>query len=121
MTGRWTHHRYMLRRGKHKTKALQDLWTEDGEDAFTFEVLEYCKDVIVREQHWLDVTPDRLNTSPTAITGHSSQPSERRKLAAVKRWQNPAYRAKHVATWKSKASKDILQLIACPKDMGYCP
>ena len=104
MTGRWTHHRFTLRRGTHKTVALQALWTQDGEGAFCFRVLERCvkADLLAREQHWLDNTPASLNTSPTAVTGFSSKPSERRKAAAVERWKRPAYRAKQAAVTASK-------------------
>ena len=87
ITGRYTFHRFMLRRGLHKTKALQELWTRDGEAAFQFKTLDRCikADLLRLEQVWLDQTPDRLNTSAYAVTGHGGQPSEAKKAAARKR------------------------------------
>jgi group I intron endonuclease len=112
MTGRWTYHRFTLRRGMHKTAALQALWTADGEDAFVFEVLEKCSpvEVLQREQAWLDATPDRLNTSASAITGHTAGPSDAKKAAAKKRWARPEYRAKQAATAAKKKNPKQLSL-----------
>lgn len=61
ITGRYTFHRYMLRRGLHSSRALQELWTRDGEQAFEFRTLEYCApDVLLAcEQAWLDAAPDK--------------------------------------------------------------
>ncbi len=39
---RWVGHKSDLRCGKHHSVLLQQAWTELGEDAFTFEVLEHC-------------------------------------------------------------------------------
>jgi group I intron endonuclease len=108
MTGRRTHHRFTLRRGSHKTVALQALWSSSGEANFIFEVLEFCgpEDLLACEQKWLDRTPDHLNTSPMAITSLSAKPSLNRKMAAIKRWKNPAYRAKQKAAILLRASTE---------------
>lgn len=97
ITGRYTHHRYCLRRGIHKTKALQSLWTKDGEDCFKFEVVELCglEDLLSREDYHIKNTSLCLNTADSAITGHyNCGPSDTKKAAAVKRWQRPDYRDK---------------------------
>lgn len=96
MTGRWTHHRFMLRRGKHKTARLQALWSLHGEDQFKFVVLEPCAPsvLVAKEDAWLASHPQALNTVLCAHTGRGSRPSANRKAAAVKRWQDPAYREK---------------------------
>jgi group I intron endonuclease len=93
ITGRWTHHRFMLRRGLHKTKALQDLWVEDE---FEFIVLETCaiSELQAREQAWLDKTPNALNTFLDAAGRGTHGPSERGKAAAKARWSRPDYRQK---------------------------
>lgn len=63
-------HRASLRRGKHDNAYLQRAFNKYGEDAFLFEVIEYCsaKDLTKREQYWLDtVGLCRLyNLSPSA-------------------------------------------------------
>lgn len=108
ITGRYTFHRFMLRRGLHKTKALQELWSLDGEAAFEFFTLERClKNVLLeREDFWIAQTPDRLNTMPSAVTGkHSGGPSEIKKAAARRRWARPEYRAKREAWLANRTHK----------------
>lgn len=39
---RWTNHRYLLRKSKHKTSRLQEVWDKYGEGAFEFRVVETC-------------------------------------------------------------------------------
>lgn len=53
-----------LRLGKNKHPKLQANWTEFGEDAFTFEVIEYVIDPAKyreREQFWIDTLKPTLN------------------------------------------------------------
>jgi group I intron endonuclease len=99
MTGRFTHHRFMLRRGKHKCKALQDLWTRHGEESFEFRVLERCKKDDVRsvEQRWHDNHPESLNTIKGVFRTGPSGPSGPGSEAAKRRWARPEYRAKRQA------------------------
>jgi group I intron endonuclease len=50
-------HRSYLRRGVHKTPRLQAAWTEHGESAFSYVLIERVDDLSVlgkREQYWLD-------------------------------------------------------------------
>jgi group I intron endonuclease len=104
ITGRRTHHRFTLRRGTHKTKALQELWDAHGESAFEFVTLEHCsaEDLLLREDHWIKTTPDCLNTVNGAVTGYFAGPSPAKKKAAVRRWANPDYRAKRKAWLESR-------------------
>ena len=105
MTGRWMHHRFMLRNSQHKTKALQEAWLCDGEGSFEFVVLEKCAkaDLLACEQAWLTKTKNPYNTSPTVITGYSrTGPSPANRAAALKRWERPEHRAKIAATWAGK-------------------
>lgn len=39
---RWNAHRAELRRGVHYSDALQEAWNADGEEFFSFDVLEVC-------------------------------------------------------------------------------
>jgi len=96
ITGRYTHHRFTLRRGINKTRALQELWTQDGEETFEFKTLELCEPEMLREreEYWISITENLLNTVPGAVPGMFSEPSENKKAAAVKRWADPDYRAK---------------------------
>jgi len=54
---RWRDHRYQLRHNKHGCKYLQRSWNKYGEENFKFEIIEIIndpKDLIVREQYWID-------------------------------------------------------------------
>lgn len=72
---RWRQHRGALAGGRHRRKALQATWTQDGAQAFEFTVLEdvlSTDDLIAREQAWLDAYRDRgcplFNVAPLAGT-----------------------------------------------------
>ena len=60
-TRRETNHRYALNHDKHVNPHLQNAWNRDGEDAFTFSVLEIIDDQSLlrkREQWWINhLTP----------------------------------------------------------------
>ena len=54
---RWNSHRTKLNRDAHGNQHLQNSWNLHGEDNFKFEIIEYVdseKDLIPREQYWLD-------------------------------------------------------------------
>lgn len=97
ITGRYTHHRFTLRRGLHKSKSLQEIWNTHGETDFEFTTLENCEpgDLISREDWYLQNTHN-INHSKSAITGYGNQPSEAKKEAARKRWANPEYKEKRL-------------------------
>lgn len=70
---RWKQHLYALRRKEHHSNHLQRAYTRYGEGAFVFAVLEKVKrkDLIEREQHWLDLhrawdRSNGFNMSPRA-------------------------------------------------------
>lgn len=62
-------HRSALNRGDHRNAILQRSWCKYGGCGFTFNVVERVDDVqnlLVREQHWIDVTTDKFNIHPVA-------------------------------------------------------
>lgn len=65
---RWHVHRSYLTRGVHHNRYLTAAWNKYGQDAFTFEVIEYCakESLIEREQHYIDTLRPEYNLSPTA-------------------------------------------------------
>lgn len=65
---RWYEHRNTLRKNRHHNQYLQNAWNKYGEGFFQFIVIEECRigELIKREQHHIDSTPDRYNLSPTA-------------------------------------------------------
>lgn len=72
---RWTEHRTVLNRGKHRNSLLQEDWTKYGEQAFQFIVLEVLPkdDVLQREQElinqFFDYGENCYNLSSRAISG----------------------------------------------------
>jgi len=69
---RWGWHKKDLKAKKHRNIYLQNAWHIYGENAFEFQVLEYCEKekLIEREQYYIDslncVRPNGYNLSPTA-------------------------------------------------------
>lgn len=58
LANRKSSHRGDLNRGVHKNKGLQLCWDADGENGFTFTVLEIVGDfseLLTREQYWMDL------------------------------------------------------------------
>lgn len=119
MTGRYTHHRFMLRRGVHKCYALQDLWSRDGEGSFAFVTLEACAadEVREREQAWHEATPDSLNTIKGVFRTGPQGPSEAHSIAAKRRWARPDYRAKQLATHAAKRDQPDEPVSAIMEDI----
>lgn len=107
ITGRYTHHRFWLRRGLHKSKPLQELWAACGEREFEFITLELCDAsvLIEREDEWIKSTAQCLNGVAGAVTGNFTTPSEAKKAAARKRWATPSYRAKRQG-WLDERGSD---------------
>lgn len=83
---RWWHHANQLNHGTHHSPALQELWLLDGPNAFTFVLLEQCpiKDLVIREQEWIDSFSDPLNASLVAKCA-ASDPRVAAKMAATRR------------------------------------
>ena len=95
ITNRWTHHRFKLRRGSHKTPALQNHWNLHGQGNFEFVVLERCSesDLIDRENYWIQKTTDRLNWGDCVNPAHRGT-SDTKKEASIRRWARAEYRKK---------------------------
>lgn len=51
---RFSVHKSTLENNKHDNRLLQQAWNELGMEAFVFEILEFTKDLINREQYWMD-------------------------------------------------------------------
>jgi group I intron endonuclease len=72
---RWSEHRKTLRNGTHRNSLLRNAWRKYGEDAFSFEVLDYAPAaaLVALEQRYIDRLRacDRsigMNLAPTAGT-----------------------------------------------------
>jgi len=102
ITTRFGLHRSGLRNGKSRHTYLQAAWTEYGEAAFTFDVLELVTDAVdlpAVEQKWLDALPHTLNrgdyANGTQGVVWSDAVLQARADKARKRAQTPAGKAHH--------------------------
>ncbi|WP_352821142.1 GIY-YIG nuclease family protein [Mesorhizobium sp. M0203] len=86
---RWIAHRSQLRRGIHHGKWLQRIWAKDGEDTFSFVIIERLSvgaDLICREQWWINRLRPALNCDVPAgnpMMGRKHSPSARAKMSAA--------------------------------------
>jgi group I intron endonuclease len=83
---RWREHKYRLRGHYHDNEHLQRAWDKYGENAFIFEVLEYCaiEDLGRREGYWIKrfKTDERefgYNDKPPTENGGYTHSTETRK------------------------------------------
>lgn len=65
---RWRQHINGLNARRHVNNHLQASWSKHGKDAFAFVVLELCnaKNLVGREQHYIDATRPEFNFAPAA-------------------------------------------------------
>jgi group I intron endonuclease len=60
---KWSH-TCSLKKNNHKNQFIQNSWNKYGEKAFVFEVLEVVdkkENLIIREQHWIDILSPTFN------------------------------------------------------------
>jgi group I intron endonuclease len=82
---RWRVHRNDWKSGRHPNPHLLHAVRAYGEDAFEFKVIEYIediKDLIVREQYWMDTLHPEYNIAPLAYSrlGTKHRPESLRKM-----------------------------------------
>ncbi len=63
LKNRWKLHKKQLNKGVHHSVVLQRAWNKYGEDCFEFSEIEFVdrKDLIDREQHYLDLLKPEYN------------------------------------------------------------
>lgn len=83
---RWRYHLSFLRQGRHQNQELQAAWTESGEAAFVWQIVELVHDhavCIEREQHYLRLAVNPYNTS--SLTGTGPKPGRKQSAEAVEK------------------------------------
>lgn len=104
---RWKEHARKLKQGTHRNKYLQFSWNKYGEDAFVFEILEYCDRETAknREVFYIDLYKSRIEDGGfNILNGHLanynkfteehkqkisiSLKGRSRPLEVVKKWSN---------------------------------
>lgn len=83
---RWADHRRLLNAGSHHASKLQRAWSKYGQEAFAFEIIEFCDRaaLVEREQWHFDERKPWFNTAPAAGSrlGVPQSPETREKIRA---------------------------------------
>jgi group I intron endonuclease len=93
---RWKQHKWVLNRGTHHSKHLQNSWNKYGADSFTWEILEECaadkETLLAREQHYIDSLNPQYNNAPKAGSRLGSKASDETKarMSASMKGKNTA-------------------------------
>lgn len=97
---RWRQHRCELGKGRHNP-ILQNAWRKYGEAAFEFRVIEIVRDprdLIAREQHYIDAIKPEYNVARIAGSrlGVPLSPEHKAQVSATHKrlWSSPEHRAK---------------------------
>lgn len=101
IAARWRLHRKQLKDGNHHCAHLQRAWNKYGAQAFEWTVLETCpaEQLLEREQHHLDSTRRKYNSSPTASsprgTKHRPEVVAAMRQRVLAAYGNPAFAERH--------------------------
>lgn len=111
---RWNDHRSGLRTGRHGNPHLQRAWNKNGEEAFVFDVLEYCTNSLEREQYWIDTLEPEYNICLEAkgSTGAKRSVETCRKIGVSKIGNKNRLGVGFTDEAKSRISKSMKALYA---------
>lgn len=111
---RWSVHRCRLGKGNHHSPHLQSAWTKHGGEAFEFIVLEEVtdrRDLIAREQAWIDALNPYYNTVKVAgsVIGHKVSAEARAKISRAHRGRvnGPPSQATRAKISKANAGRSL--------------
>lgn len=118
LSRRFSEHKTSLSRKANANAKLQMAWNKYGADAFVFDVVEVVvdkRDLICREQHWIDAlrsaAPDLYNISPTAGSSlgvkHSAETRAARSKSLKGRKVSLETRAKIAASTKARMTEEV--------------
>lgn len=104
---RWAQHKYLLGKGQHFNKHLQNAWFKYGDAAFEFDILEEVNDselLLQREQRWLNEylgqpTPiyNIAKDTTAPMRGHTFSEEHKRNLSEANKGQVPWTAGKHLS------------------------
>lgn len=110
---RWSDHFSKLQSGKHENSYLQRAWDKYGEEAFEFIIIEECpvEQLLVREQHYIDLHPVRYNLCPAAGSplGYKHTPEAKAKISAAGKGR------KHTPETRAKISASNMGRVISPE------
>ena len=111
---RQSQHLSALRRGSHYNQHLQRAFDKHGEATFAFTVLEHLrsKDLIEREQQYLDMLSPEYNISPTAGSplGVRHTLETRRKISKAKKGHSVSEATRGKISRSLKKNGKVIQL-----------
>lgn len=119
-------HLWALRSGLHKSPYLQNAWNKYGENAFKWDVEEFCevKDLLLREQYYIDqgfVFNVMMVAGNRQGVRHSDE--AKAKMSATKKrpeyaiptsnrakelWKNPVFTEKLISAIKMRLSDPVI-------------
>lgn len=94
LSQRKTEHFRKLKLSCHENGHLQNAWNKYGENAFVFEIIEYCDpdQLLIREQWYLDNWNPEYNIYKTAYSGagykHTDESKEKMRKNAKPVWKD---------------------------------
>jgi hypothetical protein len=68
-------HRSYLRNGRHQNAHLQSSYNKYGESNFSISILEFTTDLLIREQHWIDLLNPEYNFTKDVLRNVLSEES----------------------------------------------
>ena len=107
---RWHDHTYLLNKGEHKNKHLQNAWNKRGEGAFLFRILEECpaSELNDREKFWIATKDSHANgynktDGGEGIKGWTAPDWYRKQKSEANAGEkNPFYGRKHSEETRAK-------------------
>lgn len=94
VTGRFTWHRFMLRRGRHRSVKLQKLWNKTKETEWVFVVVQFCRSLELRdcEERWLKEWPGEVLNERDVEWRHSEETKAKMRLGRMSYLETPGAR-----------------------------
>ena len=133
---RISHHKRSLRRNAHINQHLQNAWNKDGEDAFSFDILEQCEEsqLTARESYYIELyggyNSDKDYNKRDASSKGSLSEETKQKIGTANRgkthsdeWNHKCSEShKGRSTWNKGLTKEdprIQRYVAARKLKGY--
>ena len=85
---RWYRHKLSLKNNKHHSIRMQRIFNKYGADDFIFEIIETCdsKNIISREQFYLDLLSPKFNSCRFAYSKKGVDPWNKNKVGLQTAW-----------------------------------